>query len=435
MAKKLFLYMCAIALAFYITSYSYAELIDNGDGTITQVRSDGTKLMWTKDTLLAGDSGVPEGKKNWNEAKLWAANLDFAGYSDWRLPRTPGTVTNGITTEGELGDLYHSELGDLKNSDKFKMSDKHNNVFWTENELDATTVFIVNFGNFKGKYKYSFQQTCSAEDSRQAWAVREITDSVTGTGKTAAAEVSEEAVTVTDMKVAEVATDVETEAVAEVAAETKGPEGSVTETNEVTADAESTTEANVTTETETTENIAVTEDAEVTTLAEVKEKEPVTKDADKAESATVTEPVNAKEEIASNIIAIEAAAAAVAAKVEVVTKKTVTTKDESQDVQEEARAKGEIKGDRILLHILSKSNIKTIYNGECIKVFWEQQPCENAEINLCLYGINDYKFEDNNFRVSFTKGSSIKCSEVVVNIPLSVMSQEQIQTIFNIDKS
>jgi len=433
MAKKLFLYMCAIALAFCVTSYSYAELIDNGDGTITQVRSDGTKLMWTKDTLLAGDSGLPEGKKNWNEAKFWAANLDFAGYSDWRLPRTPGTITNGITTEGELGDLYHSELGDLKNPDKFKMSDKHNNVFWTEKELDATTVFIVNFGNFKGKYKYSFQQTCSAEDSRQAWAVREVTDSVGGAGETAAAEVTEAAVIATDTKVAEVTTDVETEAVAEVAAETKGSEDPITETTEVTADAESTTEANVTTEAETTENIAVTE------AAEVKENEPVTKNADKAKSATVTksatETVTAKEEIAANIIAIEAAAAAVAAKVEVVTKKTVTTKAESQDVQEETRAKGEIKGDRILLHILSKSNIKTIYNGECIKVFWEQQPCENAEIDLCLYGINDYKFEDNNFRVSFTKGSSIKCSEVVIDIPLSVMSQEQIQTIFNIEKS
>jgi len=88
-----------------------------------------------------------------------------------------------------------------------------------------------------------------------------------------------------------------------------------------------------------------------------------------------------------------------------------------------------------LLDILSKSNIKTIYNGECIKVFWEQQPSENAVINLCLYGINDYKIEDNNFRVSFTKGSSIKCSEVVINILLSVMFQEQIQTIFNIEKS
>ena len=183
--------MCAVSLVFCITSYSCADLIDNGDGTVTQVRSDGSKLMWTKDTLLAGDTGLPEGKKNWNEAKLWAANLDFAGYSDWRLPRTPGTVTDGITTEGELGDLYHSELGNLRNQDKFKMSDKHNNLFWTETELDATTVFIVNFGNFKGKYKYSYQQTCSAEDNRQAWAVRDVTDSISAAEGTADTKVTE----------------------------------------------------------------------------------------------------------------------------------------------------------------------------------------------------------------------------------------------------
>ena len=51
-----------------------------------------------------------------------------------------------------MGDLYHSELGELRNLDKFKMNEMHNNVFWTETEMDATSVFIVNFGNFKGKY-------------------------------------------------------------------------------------------------------------------------------------------------------------------------------------------------------------------------------------------------------------------------------------------
>jgi hypothetical protein len=431
MVRTLLLSACAVLLAFCITSYSYAELIDNGDGTITQIRSDGTKLMWTQDTLLAGDSGLPESKKNWNEAKTWAANLDFAGYSDWRLPRTPGTITNGITTEGELGDLYHSELGDLKNPDKFKMSDNHNNVFWTETELDATSVFIVNYGNFKGKYKYSYQQTCSAEDNRQAWAVRDVTDSVDGVGKTAAAEVTEDVVAATDTKVEEVTIDAETKANAETITETED-----SETTEVIADAEIVADANVTTETKTTESIEVTETVKI---AAVKESQPVTNDAEKAEPATdkesVTEAVSDKEEIAADIIAMEAAAVAVTAKVEVVTKKTVTTEAESQDVQEHTRAKGEREEGRITLHILNEKDIKSIYNGECIKIFWTEESEKNAEIDLCLYGINNYRFEDNNFRVSFTKGSSIKCSEVVVNIPFSVISEEQIHTIFDIEKS
>ncbi len=77
-----------------------------------------------------------------------------------------------------MRDLYHSELGDLRNPNKFKMSYKHNNVFWTETELDAISVFIVNFGNFKGKYSYSYQQTCSVDDNRQAWAVRGVTNTI-----------------------------------------------------------------------------------------------------------------------------------------------------------------------------------------------------------------------------------------------------------------
>ena len=259
MLRTFLLFVCAISLVFCITSYSSAALIDNGDGTITQIRSDGTKLMWTKDTLLARDTALPEGNKNWNEAKLWAANLDFAGYNDWRLPRTPGTITNGITTEGELGDLYHSELGQLRNSDKFKMNEMHNNVFWTETEMDATSVFIVNFGNFKGKYKYSYQQTCSAEDNRQVWAVRDVTDSVP-----AAAEVTE---ATTDTEVAEVVTNTEVTTMNEV--------------TETTTDDEIVADANV-----TTENIA---------LSEVKEKEPVTV------TGSATEAVAAKEEVAADI--------------------------------------------------------------------------------------------------------------------------------------
>lgn len=233
MVRTFLLSVCSISLVLCIASYSCAELIDNGDGTISQIRSDGSELMWTKDTLLAGDSGLPEGKKNWKEAKDWAANLNFADYNDWRLPTTPGTVTNGITTEGELGELYHSELGELRNVGLFTMSDKHNNVFWTETEFDETSVFIVNFGNFKGKYKYSFQQTCSAEDSRQAWAVRDIIIYVAEPESTEEAEITGSTINATTG----------TEVDVEVATETK-----------VTAEVESVADTNITTETETTEN-------------------------------------------------------------------------------------------------------------------------------------------------------------------------------------
>jgi len=54
--------------------------IDNGDGTIVDLYSD---LMW-----MEVDSGFlnEDGGMNWYEAQDWAADLEYAGYSDWRVP-------------------------------------------------------------------------------------------------------------------------------------------------------------------------------------------------------------------------------------------------------------------------------------------------------------------------------------------------------------
>lgn len=57
------------------TGYGINQLVDNGDGTITDKA---TGLMW-----MQGDSEVG---MNWEDALSYAENLEFAGYSDWRLP-------------------------------------------------------------------------------------------------------------------------------------------------------------------------------------------------------------------------------------------------------------------------------------------------------------------------------------------------------------
>lgn len=82
--------------------YGANSFVDNGDGTITDKA---TGLMWMKvdsGRLNAGENR--DGKLNWEEALKWAENLDYAGYSDWRLPnakelhsivdysRSPGTT-------------------------------------------------------------------------------------------------------------------------------------------------------------------------------------------------------------------------------------------------------------------------------------------------------------------------------------------------------
>jgi hypothetical protein len=61
------------------TDYGKNDFEDSFDGTVTDKA---TGLMWMK-----VDSGkLKAGKMNWQRALEWAENLEYAGYSDWRLP-------------------------------------------------------------------------------------------------------------------------------------------------------------------------------------------------------------------------------------------------------------------------------------------------------------------------------------------------------------
>ena len=58
---------------------SRLNLVDNGDGTITETKS---KLMWTKK-----DSFADLGKcLNWQESRDYVENLTTGGHTDWRMP-------------------------------------------------------------------------------------------------------------------------------------------------------------------------------------------------------------------------------------------------------------------------------------------------------------------------------------------------------------
>ncbi|GAX59904.1 prephenate dehydrogenase [Candidatus Scalindua japonica] len=106
-----------------------ATLIDNFDGTITQIRDDGSMLMWLQDANYAKTSGFDsDGEMIWSDAKSWADNLTFAGYDNWRLPSTLPVngsnydynfSVNGTTDVGynifslnsEMAYLFYLELG------------------------------------------------------------------------------------------------------------------------------------------------------------------------------------------------------------------------------------------------------------------------------------------------------------------------------------
>ncbi len=59
-----------------------AHFVDNGDGTITDTA---TGLMWMQNTADIQGDGNPYATF-WRQALSWSTAVDFAGYSDWRLP-------------------------------------------------------------------------------------------------------------------------------------------------------------------------------------------------------------------------------------------------------------------------------------------------------------------------------------------------------------
>ncbi len=66
------------------SNYGTNNFVDNGDNTITDAA---TGFMWIQNdsgSFNIGDDG--DGALNWEQALEWAENLEFAGYSDWRLP-------------------------------------------------------------------------------------------------------------------------------------------------------------------------------------------------------------------------------------------------------------------------------------------------------------------------------------------------------------
>lgn len=72
MIRKIFLIsMCSL---FIFCSIGNAELIDNGDGTVTDTK---TGLIWQQ---------AESGTMPWKEALTYCETLGLAGHSDWRMP-------------------------------------------------------------------------------------------------------------------------------------------------------------------------------------------------------------------------------------------------------------------------------------------------------------------------------------------------------------
>ena len=116
---------------------------DNGDGTITD---DNTGLMWVKDGNSAGcNNGNP---LTWEEALSFCEGLDYAGYSDWRLPNI--RECESIENAGESSPVIKTTY----------FPNTVSNYYWssTTNVSDVLYKWTVDF-NYGGVYTKKCHET------------------------------------------------------------------------------------------------------------------------------------------------------------------------------------------------------------------------------------------------------------------------------------
>lgn len=107
-------------------------LFDLGDGMIFDSLR---KIIWLKDANYASTSGYVDeygenngGKMTWREAEAWVNQLEYGGFSDWRLPKISdpniayiygydGTTSGGYNVRtDEMGYMYYvllEKLGEI----------------------------------------------------------------------------------------------------------------------------------------------------------------------------------------------------------------------------------------------------------------------------------------------------------------------------------
>ncbi len=132
--------------------YGKNEFVDNGDGTITDKA---TGLMW-----MQNDSGKG---MTWPDALSYAENMNFAGYSDWRLPNAKElqsivdyTRSPATTNSAAIDPLFHctqitNEAGEPDYPFYWSST-----TFCSQSPDNGTHAIYVSFGRAMGYWQGSW---------------------------------------------------------------------------------------------------------------------------------------------------------------------------------------------------------------------------------------------------------------------------------------
>ncbi len=123
-----------------------SRYVDNGDGTITDYRTD---LMWTKKDSYADLKEC----RNWYKSKKYVDKLKTGGYSDWRMP-----TAEELETIFERSKSNKNYLGSISRLDPIFAS-AGTWWYWLSETVGPCCAKGITFDN--GKIGTSLRRSCS----------------------------------------------------------------------------------------------------------------------------------------------------------------------------------------------------------------------------------------------------------------------------------
>ena len=142
------LLLLVLGAAMVIPNATNAALLNRGPDL---VYDDVLNITWTRNANIPGNFDL-----TWDDANSWAANLVFAGFDDWRLPR--GVIACDVVSEeacrvDEMGYMFYYNLGGFLGSDETgdqianggELLSGIQSIYWFGTEIDSSTAWSFRF--------------------------------------------------------------------------------------------------------------------------------------------------------------------------------------------------------------------------------------------------------------------------------------------------